>query len=266
MTSPVSGRTAHIAWTRTGTPIEVLFLHGFSDSGACWDPVVRAVSPRWEVLTLDARGHGASGLPDGPAGASEHAADAAMVLDDQATVDGGVIVVGHSMGAGTAIALAELRPDLVRALVLEDPVLRLPSEEPPERPPAGLPEGLRALRAMSLEQRIKQGRAENPTWADDELEPWALAKAELAEDFTLHRPSVRPAPDLAAATNCPVLLVRGDPDRGSIVTPGAASDAVRRADGRIESVHITGVGHSIRREARDRFLVELGAFLGRHAA
>ncbi len=264
MTPSVSGRTAHLAWSRTGAPVEVLFLHGFSDSGACWDPIVRVVSPRWDVLTLDARGHGASALPDGPAGGAEQAADAALVLDDQQTVDGGVIVVGHSMGAGTAIALAEQRPDLVRALVLEDPMLRLPSEEPRPRAAGGLPEGLRALRAMPLELRIKQGRTENPTWADDELEPWAQSKAELAEDFTQRRSAVRPATDLAAATSCPVLLLRGDPERGSIVTPGAASDAVERAGGRVESVHITGVGHSIRREARDRFLVELGAFLGRH--
>ncbi len=263
MTS-VSGRTAHLAWSRTGTPVEVLFLHGFSDSGACWDPVVRVVSPRWQVLTPDARGHGASTLPDGPAGAAEQADDAAMLLDDQPTVDGGVIVVGHSMGAGTAIALAEQRPDLVRALVLEDPMLRLPSEEPHARAAGPLPEWLRALRAMPLEQRVKQGRAENPTWADDEFGPWARSKAELAEDFTRRRSAVRPPPDLAAATGCPVLLMRGDPDRGSIVTPGAVSDAVDRAGGRVESVHIGGVGHNIRREARDRFLLELGAFLGRH--
>lgn len=264
--SAETGRTAHIAWTRTGDRVDVVFLHGYSDSGACWDPIVRIVAARCGVLVPDARGHGASALPDGAAGPAEQALDAAMVLDQQPTATGGVVVVGHSMGAGTAIALAASRPDLVRGLVLEDPMLRLPDDEPrPPREPGPLPASLVELRALSLGDRIACGSADNPSWPEDELEPWARSKADLDADFVTRRTSAEPAVDLVSGTSCPVLLLRGDPARGSIVTAGAAADAASRGGGRIEVVAFAGVGHSVRREERSGFFFELGAFLGAHS-
>ncbi|MGI8867696.1 MAG: alpha/beta fold hydrolase [Mycobacteriales bacterium] len=263
-----SGRTGHIAWTRTGTPIDVLLLHGATDDGTCWDPIVAALAPRWNVLTLDARGHGDSGLPDGPAGPAEQASDAAMVLEAQELRGGRVVVGGHSMGAGTAIALAQSRPDLVRALVLEDPGLRSSTDEPVphDEPPRTLPKSLLEMREMSQAERVAKGRAENPTWPDDELPGWASSKAKVSTEFLSHRPGGRMSTNLSRATSCPVLLIRGDPERGSIVTEAAAKQAADEGAGRIDVVHIPGVGHSIRREARDRYLVEVAAFLAAHPA
>ncbi len=270
MTSPAAhredGRTEHIAWTRTGDRTDILFLHGFSDNGDCWNPIVAALGDRWGSLALDARGHGKSGLPDGAHGRVEQATDAAMVLDAVTLPAGGAIVVGHSMGAGTAIELASIRPDLVRGLVLEDPVLRTPEDGPRNRPAPPDPGAPQPPRP-TIAERIAQGRADNPRWADDEFEAWARSKDELADEFTQRRgPEDTPALAVLNAVSCPVLLVRGDPDRGSIVTPAAAVAAVAAGAGRVREVHIEGVGHSVRREARDRFLVAFGAFLGEYAA
>lgn len=249
-----TGRTRHIAWYRTEAAPEILFLHGFSDSAECWDPVVRAIDDHWGMVALDARGHGRSGLPEEPAGREAQAADAAAVLDDLAT--GPVVVVGHSMGAGTAMQLGQSRPDLVRGLVLEDPVLPPPGRVNQGR--AGLlPEWLLKLRALDEDARIARGREDQPTWPEDELAPWARSKAQMDEHFTELRPaSDSPAYDLLDGLSCPVLVIAGEVARGSIVSEEAAGVRASRF------VRIPGVGHSVRREARDRFLVELAAFVG----
>lgn len=248
-----TGRTRHITWYRTDAAAQILFLHGFSDSAECWDPVVRAIGDRWGMVALDARGHGESELPTEPAGRVAQARDAAMVLDEVAA--GPVVVVGHSMGAGTAMQLAQLRPELVRGLVLEDPVLPPPGQVN-QRGSGPLPEWLQRLRALDLEERIALGRKESPTWPEDELGPWARSKAQLHEDFTSLRPaSDGPPYDLLAGLGCPTLVVAGDVAHGSVVAEKADGVPVTRF------VRIAGVGHSVRREARDRFLVELAAFV-----
>jgi 2-succinyl-6-hydroxy-2,4-cyclohexadiene-1-carboxylate synthase len=38
-----------------------LLLHGFTHTGASWDPVVAALGERYRVLAPDIRGHGAAG-------------------------------------------------------------------------------------------------------------------------------------------------------------------------------------------------------------
>ena len=38
----------------------VLMLHGFTNTGGSWDPVVAALGERYRVLAPDIRGHGAA--------------------------------------------------------------------------------------------------------------------------------------------------------------------------------------------------------------
>src|SRR4029453_2682978 len=93
----------------------VLMLHGLTSSGATWRHVAPALGENFRVIALDARGHGDS----------EWTKDYSLELmaDDVAGFceQGGIlgaIVVGPSMGAVTAYALAARRPELIRQLVL----------------------------------------------------------------------------------------------------------------------------------------------------
>lgn len=263
------GRTEHLAWSRTGQSVDVVFLHGFTDSATCWSPLVPSLRDRWGLLAVNARGHGGSGLPEEPFGRTGHAADAALVLE---SADGvrpeGAVVVGHSMGAVTAAALAASRPDLVRAVVLEDP-------PPGERPtaPVGdgarrrpVPDWLTAAQALDRSDRIARCRADNPDWPDDELEPWAVSKEQL--DMRLfERPTegLPFLPDVLAHVRCPVLLVHGDTEAGSLVSRQTAQDCAKSAAGAFEAVQIEGAGHSVRRDRRAPYLAAVTAFLEPHA-
>ncbi|MFD7159606.1 alpha/beta fold hydrolase [Kribbella sp. NPDC059898] len=255
------GRTDQLAWYRTGEgAAEVAFLHGFSDSAQCWDPVIRAL-PGIRTLAIDARGHGESGLPEEPIRYTAHRDDAALVLSDQPPNDG-VVVVGHSMGAMAAAYLAASRPGLVRAVVLEDPPTGAPGNHPDE--PWSEPDWLAGLRSLDLPDRIARGRANDPGWPDDELEPWAVSKAQVNPHlFDLTFQDAAPLTDLLAQITCPVLLIHGDPERGGLISPEYAGRCAQAAAGEFHAVHIPNAGHSVRRDNRPQYLAALTGFLDR---
>ncbi|MET9268843.1 alpha/beta hydrolase [Kribbella sp. NPDC003557] len=259
----VRGKTAHLAWYRTDdSAAEVAFLHGFSDSAQCWEPLLGEM-PGVRALAIDARGHGESGLPEEPVRYTAHRDDTALVLADQPG-DGGIVVVGHSMGAMSAAYLAAARPDLVRAVVLEDP----PTGESPARRndvPWSEPQWLADVRALDLPARIARGRSNDPDWSDDEFEPWAVSKAQVNPHlFDLPYQDPAPLTDLLAEITCPVLLIHGDTNRGSLISTEYAARCAQAAAGDFQAVHIPNAGHSVRRDNRPRYLAALTSFLNHH--
>lgn len=93
------------------TPAVVL-LHGFTHTGASWDPVVTALGERYRAIAPDIRGHGS---------ASELVpVTLEAVLDDvraQAPAEG-FTLAGYSMGGRIALHAALAMPGQVRRLVL----------------------------------------------------------------------------------------------------------------------------------------------------
>jgi len=259
----VRGRTAHLAWYRTDEAIaDVAFLHGFSDSAQCWEPLLNEM-PGIHALAIDARGHGESGLPEEPFRYTALRDDAALVLSSQPR-DGGVVVVGHSMGAMSAAYLAAARPDLVRAVVLEDPPTggadAHQQDEPWSEPP-----WLTEIRALDLPSRIAQGHANDPDWPNDELEPWAISKAQLNPHmFDLPYQDPVSLTDLLAQITCPVLLIHGDTERGSLISTEYAERCAQAAAGNFNATHIPNTGHSVRRDNRPQYLAALTPFLNHH--
>lgn len=114
----VPGGNIHITWGGQGEP-PLLLVHGATEDGHCFPRVASALSATHVVVMPDARGHGESTPP--PLGW-----DYAMQGEDLAAVITALrlerpVVIGHSMGCGAALHLAGEHPELVRALVLEDP-------------------------------------------------------------------------------------------------------------------------------------------------
>ncbi|MFF0269886.1 alpha/beta fold hydrolase [Kribbella sp. NPDC004536] len=247
------GKTGHLAWYRTDeAAVDVAFLHGFSDSAQCWEPLIAAM-PGVRALAIDARGHGESGLPEEPIRYDGHRDDAASVLSE---LPDAVVVVGHSMGAMAAAHLAAARPDLVRAVVLEDPPN---GTADPQDKPWSEPAWLAELRALDVAERI--ARAE-PGWSEDELEPWAVSKGQVNPHlFDLTFRDGVPLTDLLAKITCPVLLIHGDTDRGSLISHEYAERCAQAAGGDFRAAHLPGAGHSVRRDNRPQYLAELTSFL-----
>ena len=92
-----------------------------------WEPLV-ALLPDLDVLTYDARGHGASSKTPGPYTAEQFADDLADLL--RAVGWESAIVLGASMGGSIAIEFAFLHPTMVRALGLVDTTAHYGADAP----------------------------------------------------------------------------------------------------------------------------------------
>lgn len=105
-----------------GAGRRVVLVHGFTQTGRCWDRVADEMAEDHEVLLVDAPGHGGSG------GVRADLWEGAASLG---AAGGRATYIGYSMGARLCLHLALSDPGSVEALVLvsgtpgiEDPVQR----------------------------------------------------------------------------------------------------------------------------------------------
>jgi len=99
-----------------GPPL--VMWHGVGRKGVDFLPVVPALSMRWHVHLIDHRGHGGSGRAPGKYAVIDHLDDALTVIN---WLGRPAVHYGHSLGALVAASAAAARPELVQALILEDP-------------------------------------------------------------------------------------------------------------------------------------------------
>ncbi len=110
------GTALHVI--RDGPPdadVTVIFAHGYALDHRCWHHLTAdlpaAVDHPVQVVAYDQRGHGASSVATARTATVEQLGDdLAELIGSVAT--GSVVVVGHSMGGLTALALRERHPAL----------------------------------------------------------------------------------------------------------------------------------------------------------
>jgi pimeloyl-ACP methyl ester carboxylesterase len=92
--------------------LTVVFAHGYAINLDCWHFQRAGYRGLVRAVYYDQRSHGRSGRsPDGNATIDQLGTDLHTILEHVA-VDGPVVLVGHSMGGMTIIALAEQYPEL----------------------------------------------------------------------------------------------------------------------------------------------------------
>lgn len=116
-----NGVSLHVAEDGNPDGPTVLFLHGITSCADTWEWALPDLVATHRVLRLDFRGHGDSARAEGTYGFITCIADAIAALEQLHA--GPAVLVGHSLGGGTAAAIAQLRPDLVSAVLLEDPAI-----------------------------------------------------------------------------------------------------------------------------------------------
>jgi len=149
----VSGDGVELAfgyWPGCGAP--VVGIHGLTASYLTFAGIGERLAGRRSLFAVDLRGRGNSDKPDGPYGMTQHARDVAAAM--RALGLGPSIVVGHSMGALVATALAVEASELVAGLIMIDGGY-IPD----------LPVGVDSEQALDklLEQRITQLRQYYPS-------------------------------------------------------------------------------------------------------
>ena len=161
-------------WPGPGAPL--VALHGLTASWVTFMGVAERMSGRRPIFALDLRGRGNSDKPAGPYGMAQHASDVAAAMHAMG-LDASVIV-GHSMGAFVATALATQYPDLVAGLVLLDggyaPAMSAPNSQ------QGMDAAL-ALRIGQLRQTYPSREAYRQFWKTqphfpaEDWNPWIEA-------------------------------------------------------------------------------------------
>src|SRR5258708_9343002 len=107
---------AEIAYWALGDGAPVVLLHPFPANHEFWQPVAQTLATRYGVILPDLRGHGESGIGDGPATMEKHAADIARVMDDADV--GRAPLIGVSIGGYALFELWRKNRGRVAALGL----------------------------------------------------------------------------------------------------------------------------------------------------
>jgi N-formylmaleamate deformylase len=266
----VNGLRLH--YTRTGGAKPPLVLaHGVGDDGLCWTAVAEALEQEYDVIMLDARGHGRSAAPEqgySPAVQTEDLAGLIAVLDLQRP-----LVLGHSMGAMTALALAGSYPDMARAILLEDPPpwwMTQPEGSPSEMERrAQMRASMAELKRKTREELVAEGRAVAPGWSDAEVERWADAKQRFSCNvLEIFNSSVEARADglaIVRRITCPALLITADPEQDALVTAESAA-GLQALIPQLRIAYIPEAGHSIRRDQFARYLEIVRPFLAEMTA
>jgi pimeloyl-ACP methyl ester carboxylesterase len=260
----------------------VLLLHGITSSHRTWDWIVPRLVDRYRVLRLDFRGHGGSDRAPHAYRPAGYLSDAVAACEQAA--GGPCIVIGHSLGAVTAAALAQRHPALVRGAVLEDPPLYWrPPGAPVEAPSSALlaafallRQSIPILQASGAARELVAGMlraAPSPSGppfgdllCDDGIA--SMAAGMLDVDPAVLDPvlsgGMEPVLDPTVPIDRPVRIVAADPAMpDAVARPDDIARLVAASPGVL--VHtIEGAGHLIHDlvDARERFWSSVDAFLG----
>ena len=250
--------------TGRGENPPLVLAHGITDSGLCWTRVAKALEKEYDIIMVDARGHGESDRPEDGYSPDDHADDLAGLIEGLGLEK--PRVMGHSMGASTVSNLASHYPHLVGKVVLEDPPPQK-ANATPEDVAAGK-ERMTTWRARLAESQkgdasaiIAQGKIDNPKWHESEFDLWSKAKMGVSLNvFNFGMKPRTPWPESVANIQSPTLLVTGDPELGAIVSSEHSSMA-EASNPQIQVAHIPEVGHNIRRDNFERFVEVVREFL-----
>jgi pimeloyl-ACP methyl ester carboxylesterase len=287
-------------------PLTVVFVHGYTLSMASWTFQRRALGaelatangsrPQARLVFYDQRGHGASGR--GPA---EHSTMDQLGRDLDAVLrarvpHGPVVLIGHSMGGMTVMALAAVRRELFGSRVVGAGLLSTSSGNLADLD-FGLPELLTRVRAAVLPvaaftMRRRPGFAERTrrlaadlishvTWslsfASTDVDP-ALGRyvdsmiagtpVEVIAEFYPALAGLDATGSLEPLRAVPTLVLTGDADK---LIPSAHSDAIVELLGGadapgVEYVVVADAGHMVPLEKPDEVTAALSALLRRVVA
>jgi pyruvate dehydrogenase E2 component (dihydrolipoamide acetyltransferase) len=250
-TAPTASDTpAATGWSRETGPLHIsrrngqgkpiVLLHGFTADSQSWAPLEKALGPSASLLRIDLPGHGKS--PKRQVNSFQDLSRMMVEAFDDATRDSeGVHLVGHSLGAALALAMADIRGRRIASLTLI-----APAGLGPEIDAAALNGIVRASRVESLAPWLRRLTATPQGISDDYARAAMRARADgalracQADMAQALFPDGVQAFDLRPAlqrVECPIQIIWGRSDH--IIPHGHAI----RADGEFALHLLAGAGH-----------------------
>jgi pimeloyl-ACP methyl ester carboxylesterase len=175
----------------------VRLLHGLGADRRAFQRFERLLPVSFEPVSIDLLGHGGAPHPGSGYSLDEHAAYIAGALGPVAPV----VLVGHSYGAATAVAVAARHAPTVRGIVLLDPITTLGDAQVGSR----TEQMMQARRQGDLPDTVDRlfPEASEPlkAWT---VETWQQMALGVIDEFDPHWTR------FADQVTCPVAIVHGE--------------------------------------------------------
>lgn len=269
-------------------PVMVM-VHGVTDNGLCWTTLTLKLQDKYDIYMLDTRGHGLS--------------DPFIAGDNGETLIKDVvefvkvmkfknpILMGHSMGAATVMRLGAEHPEVGRAIIMLDPLLRArtggvpnagrgvpnrnpqPQSQPQAASPAGTPnnrlsvsmfgspETLVAQNNYSFKDLVATGHRQNPLWDKMDVEYWALSKKQYHGPYTTEASQAMTGTmnigSSLSKIQVPAMILKADASPEVRKSNDEAAAAMPKG----KLVHIDGAAHNLHHDKLERTTEVLKEFL-----
>ena len=230
----------------------VVCLHGTSLNGKVWSWLAGSMHPEFNLIGLDQRGHGDSGIaPLGQYTVDHYCDDLIEFMDAMAWPQ--VSFVGSSLGTRVALQYASLHPDRVRSLVFLDLSFEMPKHASDEmihvhrtrpRTFADADEALAFSRTMPQRMRFTEETHRLTLQGDLRLNVQGRLEWRYDRDAAIETLSVaaRDMWEHVRRVKCPTLILRGE--LSNVLTP-ETSERLNQEFQRGLVLPIPGAGHSI---------------------
>ncbi|MEV7343123.1 alpha/beta hydrolase [Streptomyces sp. NPDC093544] len=294
--APLGGRRRRLFGRKAPVPVTVVFSHGYCLNQDSWHFQRAALRGVVRTVHWDQRSHGRSGrgvaqVKDGKPVTIDQLGEDLKAVIDAAVPEGPIVLVGHSMGGMTVMALADQYPDLIRDRVVAAALVGTSSGRLGEvnfgLPVAGvnavrwaLPGVLRALgqqaalveRGRRVTADLFAGIIKRYSFASKDVDP-AVERfaermiegtpidvvAEFYPAFTEHDKTAA----LVHFADMPVLVLAGVKD---LVTPSEHSEAIADLLPDAELVLVPDAGHLVMLEHPEVVIDRLADLLMRAGA
>ena len=218
------------------------------------DSLGHGLSPRFSPQQLQA-----------PFQSALQAAAETVRVEASQSIGGQVVLFGHSMGGAIAAGVARDHPQLVRAVVLEDPALLTPTQEATYKNNAG--ESVGGLEHISRDQsgaiaNLLLAKQAYRNWPLSEYGPWAQAKTQVDRDFIATGVVGLAGREIIKELQVPTLVLTGD---GPDVLLGQAGleKLATYANPHLHTALISGATHCVRRDKSEKFQQAVNSFLAK---
>jgi len=240
-------------YTETGKGTALVLLHGFLENSTMWDFFVQEYSKKYRVITVDLLGHGDTGCL-GYVHNMEDMADAVYAVLTELRIRK-AILMGHSMGGYVALAFAELYPDVVKGIVLQNSSALADSDERKanrDRAIKAVKQNYNAFVRMSIANLFSEDNREKFAPEIEDLRDQALKTPLQGIIAALEGMKVRKDREvLLHFSPYPILLVLGEKDQSLVYTEHAP-----QVEGTAVKLVTYPHGHMSHIESRDPLLKE----------
>lgn len=242
-----------VVWGQTTASQHVLLVHGLgSNAHTMWRLGEAFAEAGWAATGIDLRGHGVA-----PRTSRYRIDDFAADLADTRPVKGGSwdLVIGHSIGAASAVVACTTMAEWTQRLCLIDPAITVA----PDRQQMVLQRQRHAHDHLTEDDV----RSDFPHWHPLDIEHRVRANREASRyalEQAVYDNGAWDRESEALTLHVPTLIVGGDPAVDSMFT-GDHANRVTSGNTNVQHVVIPGAGHNVHRDKPAETLATIFAWL-----